>query len=374
MSAWQVWLDDPTGNRLAVLDRMINLSVSVVANNIGSFQITLPGDFDDSLIHLDSLIEFWRAPEGGTLRLVRVGMVRKWVYTEDSNGSEVLIISGPDQTELLSRRIVAYPAEPSFATGTKYTYKSGAADDMIKAIVRENLGALVAVAVRNLTSLNFTVALDLTAVATLERRFSWTNVLTVIQEIASASTQSTGIGLYFDLVPVMVSSTQLGFELRTYTGQIGMDMSSSVFFGKSWGNLGSPKLEKDYSAEFNYCYVGGQGEEADRSIVEVSDTARIGGSPWNRREIFQDGRNEKTVTGLDALGRKALRANRPVLRLSGALLDTTQTRYGIDWSWGDKVTVEYRGFQFAGMVRAVRFDLADDGQEVIDCKVETEVV
>ena len=135
MSAWQVWLDDPTGNRLAMLDQLVNLSVSVVANNIGSFQITLPGSFDDSLIHLDGLIEFWRAPEGGTLRLVRVGMVRKWVYTEDDDGNEFLVISGPDQMELLSRRIVGY------ASGTATAFKTIPADDFIKAVVRENLGS-----------------------------------------------------------------------------------------------------------------------------------------------------------------------------------------------------------------------------------------
>ena len=359
----EIWLSDANGTRLTLLESVISFAYARVVNGIGAFSITLPNTFSGGMIQTDGRVEFWR--DG---RLQTAGLIRKMNYADDAKGLTTLVVGGVDMNDLLQRRIVAY------AAGSVQASKSGHADDVLKAIVRENLGALVAVAARNLTSLNFTVALDLTAVAVLERRFSWTNVLTVIQEIASASTQSTGIGLYFDLVPVMVSSTQLGFELRTYTGQIGMDMSSSVFFGKSWGNLGSPKLEKDYSAEFNYCYVGGQGEEADRSIVEVSDTARIGGSPWNRREIFQDGRNEKTVTGLDALGRKALRANRPVLRLSGSLLDTTQARYGIDWSWGDKVTVEYRGFQFAGMVRAVRFDLADDGQEAIDCKVETEVV
>lgn len=362
MAQWQVWLDDPVGNRLAVLDELISLSVSMVANDIGAFQVVLPGYFDDSLLHLDSLIEFWRSPEGGTLRLVRVGMVRKWVYTEDDDGNEFLVISGPDQMELLSRRIVGY------AAGTATAFKTIPADDFIKAVVRENLGSS-AVAGRNLTGLNFTVAPDWSLGVVVERKFAWQNVMTILKAAADASAQG-GTDLYFDVVPVLVSETQLGFELRTYTGQIGMDNSASIFFGKEWGNLGSPKLEKDYSEEINYVYVGGQGEGSNRTIVERSDTARIGVSAWNRREAFADARNETTTAGLNAKGDAALQASRPRLRFSGALLDSEQTRYGIDWSFGDKVTVEYRGFQFSGMIRAVRLELSEDGEDTVDCKVE----
>lgn len=365
MAQWQVWLDDPTGNRLALLDGLLGLSVSMIANDIGAFEVVLPEDFDASLIRLDSLIEFWRAPEGGTFRLVRVGMVRKWVYSEDDDGNEFLIISGPDQMELLNRRIVGY------AAGTGPTSKNTEADDLIKAVARENLGSS-ATAARDLSSFNFTVAPDLSLGPVIERKFAWQTVMTVLQAAADASGQA-GTDLYFDLNPVLVSETQLGFDLRTYINQIGMDVSASIFFGKEWGNLANPKLEQDYSEEINYVYVGGQGEGSDRNTLERQDAARIGVSPWNRREVFVDARNETSTAGLTAKGDAALQASRPRLRFSGALLDTEQTRYGIDWQFGDKVTVEYRGFQFGGMIRAVRLELNDDGDETVDCKVETEV-
>jgi hypothetical protein len=360
---WQIWLDDPFGNRLALLDGLLSLSVSRVANDIGSWQVALPGDFDKRLIRLDGMVEFWRAAEGGTLRLVRVGFIRKLNSAGDADGNNILVISGPDGVELLNRRISAY------AAGTAYVDKSDQADDLIKAIVRENLGSLAVTAARDLSGMNFTVAPDWSLGPTVEKKFSWKNVLGTIKDVADASREA-GTELYFDVEPVVISETQIGFELRTYTGQIGMDRTGSAYFGVEWGNLASPKLEQDFETEVNYVYAGGQGEETDRLIVQVSDSARIGASPWNRREAFADARNEDTVNGVTAKGNEVLEAGRPRMRFSGTLLDTEQTRYGIDWDFGDRVTAMYQGLQFDGMIRAVRLELSVDGEETVDCKVE----
>jgi hypothetical protein len=240
---------------------------------------------------------------------------------------------------------------------------------MIKAIARENLGSSAYDVNRDLSGLSFTVAPDLSAGASVTKKFSWKNILGILKEIADASWEA-GTELYFDVEPMVVSETQIGFELRTYTGQIGMDRSASVFFGKEWGNLASPKLEKDYGEEVNYVYAGGQGEGSDRTIIQALDSPRIGASPWNRREVFADARNETLVAGVTGKAFAALKAGRPRMRFSGSLLDTEQTRYGIDWSFGDKVTVEYRGIQFSGMIRAVRLELNEDGDETVDCKIE----
>ena len=55
---------------------------------------------------------------------------------------------------------------------------------------------------------------------------------------------------------------------------------------------------------------------------------------------------------------------------SGTLLDTTQTRYGLDWSFGDRVTITYRDLQLDGMINAVTIRINDQGQETLDARLE----
>ena len=117
-------------------------------------------------------------------------------------------------------------------------------------------------------------------------------------------------------------------------------------------------------------YTGGQGEEAEREIVEVSDAARIGMSPWNRREGFADARNESTTAGVTAKGNEVLAAGRPRLRFSASLKDTELARYGMEWEFGDRVTASYRGRQFDGMIKAVTIGV--DGDESIGARIEVE--
>jgi len=175
-------------------------------------------------------------------------------------------------------------------------------------------------------------------------------------------------------VPVVVSSSAIGFQFRTYTDQPGQDRTydsnNPVMFSKEWGNLSDPILRYDYTAEANYVYGGGQGEEANRTISEQSDLPRIGLSVWNRREKFADARNETTANGVANKAEAVLNDNKPLKRFTGTLLDTPQSRYGVDWFFGDKVEVSYRGIQFQGIIKALKIKLDREGNEIITAKVE----
>lgn len=368
MSNWEIWLDDPFGNRLLQLDRTEGFSLTRIVNNIGAFVLNLPWDFDSKLIKLDGLVEFWRSPEGGALKWVGTGMVRRHKFHDD-NGKDVLTLGGVDAIDLLRRRIVAYAAD---STGSLQTDN---ADDIMKAIVKQNLGAN-AVAARNLTALGFTVDVDLHAAPSITMGFSWKNVLEVLQNLANASAQN-GVELFFDLIPVLITSTQIGFNFRTFTGQPGKNHTypngiNPVQFGKEWGNLGAAELEIDYGEEINYVYVGGDGEDEARTIVELSDPTRVGASPYNRCETFTDARNN-SGSSLYSKGNNELIAGNPKRRFQGELLDTEQTRYGINWEFGDKVSATYLGNQFNGIIRGVSFSVNSDGVESLSAKMENVV-
>lgn len=364
---FQIWICDPFGNRLAFVDTLISFSAVRVVNGIGSFRLELPEDFDQSLLYLDGMVEVWRSPYiSGSLRPEFVGFMRKPQFVQDSDGVRSIVLTGPDQVELLNRRIVAYDA------GTAYAKKTDYIDDMMKAIVSENLGSLSTDTDRDLSGLNFTVQADASLGPSDTRSFAKDFVIDICRKLATLSAEK-GTSIYFDVVPVFVSASRIGFEFRTYKNQRGAvhtyDNDNPLLFES--GIMSEADYEEDYSEEENYIYAAGGGSGTDRLVVEVSDIARIGASPWNRREGFADARNAGQDTDdVTAVGNEKLRSGQPKSRFTGILKDTPQSRYGIDWDFGDKISFTFFGKQFNAQVSAVRFEINREGDQSIETKFE----
>lgn len=191
---WQFWLDDGRGRRVALLDDVLSVDIVRAVNAPSRHAIELPGDFDLRLVKKDALIECWRTPVGHPLRLESVFFVRSVTHEANADGVDVLSVTGPDALDLLGRRIVAYPAASPQAA------KTGPADDVMKAVVRENLGQL-AIAGRSLSALGLMVDPDYGLGAVIEKRFAWRSVLSVLQDLAAASAEA-GQPLDFALEPV----------------------------------------------------------------------------------------------------------------------------------------------------------------------------
>ena len=363
----EIWICDPRGNRLAFIDQILNLTVVRTVNQVGEVHLELPGDFDQSLLQLDSLIEVWRSPYlAGALRLEAVGLMRYFDLGKNAEGLESIVIAGPDQVDLLRRRIVAY------AAGSAYAAKTDILDDMMKAIVRENLGSLATDATRNLTSLSFTVAGDTSDGPSATRSFAWKNVLEALQGLSDLSVE-LDIPIYFDVIPRVISQTKIGFEFRTYKDLRGQDRTiytDPLFFDTESGALVDTRVIYDYRDEVNYFYTGGQGEGSDRTMVETSDTSRTGASPWNRREAFADARNEDTTAGVTSKGQEKLQEGKPLIRFAGSLVDTSHSRYGIDWDLGDKIPVAHMGRQFNVITSSIRWEINSEGNDTVVSRFE----
>ena len=130
---YEAWINNQYGQRLGLLDTLIDFERIKVVNSVNVGQITLPGTFNQELLKPDYMIELWRAPAKGTMQLEFVFFIRNLIYKEDNSGNDIIVISGPDGNDLLARRIVAYYA------GTSQASKTDNADDMMKEIVDENL-------------------------------------------------------------------------------------------------------------------------------------------------------------------------------------------------------------------------------------------
>ncbi len=363
MAEYELWMARDDGTRLALIDTFAKLDYVLLAHDIGACSLVLPGDFDTALIAPDRRLVVSRAPHGGKLQLEDAYFLRRWADATDDNGVRTITATGYNGLYLAAGRIVAAAAGSAAAEKTDYI------DDMMKDIITEQLGASAAAA-RQISSSYLSVQGDLSAGPSVTKGFAWQNVLKVLQDLADVAWQA-GTQVYFGMVPV--SST--AWEFRTRTGQLGQDHTypngvNPVLLGLEYGNLRAPRVEWDYTDERTYVYAGGQGQGTAREIVEVEDTVRSGRSLFGRREAFADARNDASTNAATAAGNAALANARPKLRFSASIIENANTRYGIEWGWGDKLSAVYQGQQYDAMVRMVHVSVDQNGKETIEAKLE----
>ena len=356
---YEIWLDDPTGRHMILIDQVSGMRAVKVTGNAGAIVLTLPSIYDP-YIKLDGIVEIWRKGEGGTLKLFNAYFIRKWVYS-DEGGIPVTKITGVDGVHLLSRRIVAYAAGSANADITDY------ADDMAKTIVRAAATTAATDADRRWDALGFTVAVDESAAPSIAMAFSYRNILEVLYDITQASREND-TRLYFDVVPIPQDNGTLGWQFRTHTGQPGIDRTGAdqIVFSPEWGNLKNASLTFDHADEVTVVYSGGQGMDEQRIVVEVEDVTRAGSSVWNRIEAFYNCSGQaETTAQVTAAGQAELSTLRPRLEFIGVLTDVPSVRFGVDWQFGDRVIVSYRGYQFDAVINAVELSLDGSGMETI---------
>ena len=365
---YEIWLSDQYGTRLALLDTILEMDIIKLINNVGYGSFTLPGDFDQTLLGLDNMIEVWRAPAGGSLILENVYFLRRFEFS-NTGGLDVIHVGGPDGMDLINRRIVAY------ASGTAQAKKtSGDVSAVILDIIRENLGGDATDSDRDLSGLGFSVGSDPPSTVSITGKgISWKPLMRPLTELVAWASSEQGEFIYFYIEPEIQADGSMGFSALVRPGQLKADRSYAkgvpVVFGLEWGNLKDPKLVYDYTKELNYIYGGGSGEKSERNIVGTSDDGRLNASIWNRREGFLDSRNDPD--NVANRNHEKLAEFKPVVRFTAELLDTKIFRYGRDWYFGDRVVVNYQGRQIECIIKSVNIEIKRDGTEMITVKVES---
>ena len=321
-------------------------------NTIGITTLTLAADtIPWSFFSRDTRLEHWRAAGTGALALETetLWLLRRRRKLRDLNGARTVELRFHDLNDLLNIRDIAYPASSAQSA------KSGPADDLMKALVRENLGALAIDANRSLELL--TVAPDLSQAPTVELRFARRRLLSVLLDLAAVSTRK-GTPLFFDLV-----WTGESIEFRTYTQTRGIDRSASVVLSPEFDNLATVELEDDWSDEATVIYAVGRGLLDLRAVEQAQDAGRIGQSPFGWRERTIDARDLVTNTALQARAEAALHAGVPLHQFAGVVKDNGD--YGVRWRFGDIVRSEYEGEVQACRIDGRRIQIQQGGAEML---------
>src|SRR3990167_1830006 len=168
--SWDIQLDDPTGERISFVEKVINFTAPKIARQPAPCVLTLPESFDMSLLRVDGWIEFRRTPIGGSKKFHNVYQIRAIGRQDDANGRENIVVVGYDPLYILTSRIIAY------AAGSAQADMTDQADDMLKAIVIDNLGA-DATGARNISSNGISVASDLALGPSITKQFAYRPLL-----------------------------------------------------------------------------------------------------------------------------------------------------------------------------------------------------
>lgn len=359
-TTYHLVINSPVGDFLRIVKNYSELSATRTVNALGTLTFTVPMDsYAPTDLPIDGLVELWRTPLAGApvLFLEALWFIRE-VYQDLRGGQRVWRIVCYDLLYLLGDpdnqrgRIIAYNAG-----NTTYTDLLLEADDMMKTIIRQNLGADALDTTRDLSAY-LSVAEDVSLGAIMRKSdLSRRLILPVLQEIAAASA-AAGTYLAFDIVCLTPPSQgAFAIQFRTYTGQRGQDhragSGAEVLVGPDFGNFDDAELGRSHAAEANYIYARGQGIGDVAAVLPASDDARIDISPFNRREMLWDASSTLDLVSLQDEADGALRAGRPRRTMDGRIIDSDQARFGAEWSWGDYLTAQFVGENFNCRVESV---------------------
>ena len=172
-------------------------------------------------------------------------------------------------------------------------------------------------------------------------------VLGTLAGLGSSITEQTRYKILSDELVRILAPENLGWCLEidlvneqfTFNVLEGSDLTSGqstnnrVMFGLKYGNISNYKRVKDSLAEKTVAYVGGQGEGAARTIVEVESTGYT-----RRKEKFVDARDLSNTSELTERGQQALSELAAINSYEFDVLER-QYAYETDWDLGDFVTV-----------------------------------
>lgn len=397
-ATYEVWLLDDAGRRMYLLDKFASIAYTRSSLYLSTIQLQYTFAEWTKMVanpffKPDWRIDVWRSPAHGyPLKREEMFVLRKpEVYDRQEDGVRMIMLRGRNGMDLLNRRYVIQDEETSYTSKTDYI------DDMMKAIVREQMlyGSCldmdgVSDNDRAFPQGEFTVQGDASLGPSITKAFAGRKVLDVLRELYDHSVSlyladSTNRKIYYSVVPVELDgvnntldepSARSGYQFQTFADRRGRDRSDGPIFSVENGNLQAPMYVESHFEEINAAYVRGKGEGTLQSTYELENLNLINASRWNRCEIIRNASMTDDSDSLTAEANAALGEGRPIVDIDCTFLNTPgsentpRSLYGVDWDLGDIVTVDYAGKQFEAEIFNVYVSLNAFGQENVTARTE----
>jgi len=366
---YKVRLKNQAGVLVAEFDTWLSLYFTHKVNSRGTIRFEINGeDSRSELFVLDGQIEVWRRNP-----IVDLDWYLEWAGLFRTSNDFIKINDNNNYVAYgFSYLDFAHRGHIMWKSGTAQAFKEMAAETAMKEYVLENIGVLALASAgrrRDHVYPGLTVQASSGAGSTWAGASEDENLMSVLEDIAFFTAYGEAV-IDFDIV----ANGDAQFEFRTYPGQRGTDHTETggntpVIFSTTYGNMAVPMLSKNRSSEKTVAFALGRGIESEREVsIEVS--AEASDSPWNAIETVA---NASSTTGADqvsqrvAVAKSELRENQFEEALSFQVLQLPSVYYGKHYTWGDKVTANYKGQKFDRKIAEVRVSVSPNANsEKID--------
>lgn len=314
-------------------------------------------------IKKDYIIEIYRYdPFSGERFLVYEGFHNTLVDQITSTGILIFSFYGDGFTTLLNRRIVLPPA------GESHNTRSGPAETVAKGFVEDCL--ITSEASRRIPTLS--ISPDLGRGNQVEYKARYTQLHSVLETVCEGGGLDFGITSNGEKGTFLFDARPLWGKDRTINNTEG---NLPVLLSAELGNMQIPILSTNASEEKNYIYVGGAGQEESRIVTEVYDVAAISSSPYGRKELFIDARQEESKDSLIARGLATLNERKTAVKFTFNIEQIPSSRWLVHWNLGDLITAQYGSQRFNKKITKITVsvtgsDASAGGAENIDVEIE----
>lgn len=346
-------LYDPFGGNRRPLPAYAELDyvLTCVPGSVGELTLTLaPGAIDPALLLQDARIGVERSVNGRAPTLDGDAI---FLLQDVEMSAKGTVLRAAHANTVMHTRVIAYASDGVFVTRV-----AGPADNQIKALARENLGALINGALRygvetqaDLSSY-LSIAADLSQGASVPiDGIAGRYLDEVIKDLCQQSAQN---GVYLTCLVEAISPARL--ELRTYAGQRGVDRTQAgqrFVLSEANGRVENVTTVRSWRESASMIYALGAGDGGDRAVATAFDSARAGASPFGRREKVVEAGNTADLVVLQGVADAALRGARETVVLTADLRETATATRGIHYDLGDILIVHD---DRAGLDTSVRLD------------------
>jgi hypothetical protein len=358
---YEIYLTDIYTRRLALVRRFESLTYSKSLNGVGEFELTLPSNFDTSLIREGGCIEIHRTHDKRLApRLDFVGFILSQPKYFVTGGGRFIKVGGADVNHILTwREQVGYTSTSELLNEV---------DDNMRYFADVNIG-LGAAAGRSLTpTYGATVEPDRSVAKVMYMQVNRRPLLDYLGDLARQSSENSykRLKLFYGMVVTQVNPLKVQFQVRPNLWGMDRTMNSSLpVVLRAQRGLKGVVLENDATDEKTAIYV----EYNSGTLASpVTNETRLNTWPGGRREGYLNVNDTGDATIAADAARVELRARRRVYRVRGEIEQRRGMAYG-DYSLGDHVTLAADGVFSTVRVDSVAVTVAS-GAESVNVKYE----
>lgn len=384
---YEIFVCDNLGNILApfnVVDfnLFVELSITRSVGEIGACYIRLSGGSNSAavltfmsrygMLRKDTILVIYRTIGNQRFLLLdTVWFVRSIEQFRESTGSFVIKMTAYDTNYLLASRLCS----GQFGGNPQNAYKNVTVSQIMYSLVKDNIGS--GAGLRRMP--NFNEGRELTNYGYSINHYDengitlpFSNLFTALQELSQMTRVPTEVNetlfpVYFDTVATDTNQ----YVFLQFPNQRGIDRrfvkssDRSILLSDTSGQMQDIRLIVDWQEEktaVTSVYQSRSGTQVNLFRDTVLDKTRIANSPFSYRETLLQS-SSQSVTG-EAIKFLKEPVNYPVYAVYATLQDTPGFLFGIDWGFGDFVTINAFGSIVDARINAISINISNKAEQI----------